>query len=83
MKLVGIHGHQIEKEYNISFTNRWSNRGGEHPYGSDIHMVVIHLLRGYCSKKLKLWDEHFHYIQRAYNWAKHSSTQTSAFEACL
>lgn len=30
-----------------------------------------------------MWDEHFHYIQHAYNGAKHSSTQTSPFEACF
>ena len=44
---------------------------------------MIHHLHGYCNKHLKLWDEHLHYIQQAYNWAKHSSTQTSPFEACL
>ena len=44
---------------------------------------MIHLLRGYCSKNPKLWDEHLHYIQHAYNRAKHSSTQTLPFEACL
>jgi len=30
-----------------------------------------------------MWDEHFQYIQHAYNWAKHSSTQISPFEACM
>ena len=44
---------------------------------------MIHLLHGYCIKHPKLWDEHLHYIQHAYNRAKHSSTQTSPFEACL
>jgi hypothetical protein len=44
---------------------------------------MVHLLRGYCSKNPKLWDEHLHYIQYAYNRAKHSSTQTSPFEACF
>jgi hypothetical protein len=34
-------------------------------------------------KHPKLWDEHLHYIQHAYKWAKHSSTQTSPFEACF
>ena len=43
----------------------------------------MHLLRGYCSKHPKLWDEHLHYIQHAYNSAKHSSTNTSPFEACF
>lgn len=46
-------------------------------------MIVIHLLRGYRSKHPKLWHEHLHYIQHAYNQAKHSSTQTFPFEACL
>ena len=44
---------------------------------------MVHLLRAYCSKHPKLWDEHLHYIKHAYNWAKHSSTQTSPFEACF
>jgi hypothetical protein len=43
----------------------------------------VYLLRGYCSKHLKLWDENLHYIQHAYNRAKHSSTQTFPFEACF
>jgi hypothetical protein len=45
--------------------------------------TVVHLLHAYCSKHPKLWDEHLHYIQHAYNRAKHSSTQTSPFEACF
>ena len=48
-----------------------------------VNRTVIHLLRGYCIKYPKLWDENLHYIQRAYNCAKHSSTKTSSFEACL
>jgi hypothetical protein len=48
-----------------------------------VNRTVVHLLRGYCSKHPKLWDEHLHYIQHAYNRAKHSSTQTSPFEACF
>ncbi len=48
-----------------------------------VNIIVIHLLHGYCSKHPKLWDKHFHYIQHAYNRAKHSSIQTSPFEACL
>jgi hypothetical protein len=44
---------------------------------------VVHLLRAYCSKHPKLWDEHLHYVQHAYNRAKHSSTQTSPFETCF
>lgn len=46
-------------------------------------MIVTHPLYGYCTKHPKLWDENLHYIQHAYNRAKHSSTQTSPFEACL
>lgn len=48
-----------------------------------VNIIVIHLLRGYCSKNPKLWDEQLHYIQYAYDQAKHSSTQTSPFEACM
>jgi hypothetical protein len=48
-----------------------------------VNRTIVHLLRGYCSKHPKFWDEHLHYIQRAYNWAKHSSTNTSPFEACF
>jgi hypothetical protein len=48
-----------------------------------VNHIVVHLLRAYCSKHPKLWDEHLHYIQHAYNRAKHSSTQTSPFEACF
>ena len=48
-----------------------------------VNMIVIHFLRGYCSKHHKLWDEQLHYIQHAYNRAKHSSTIASSFETCL
>jgi hypothetical protein len=48
-----------------------------------VNKIIVHLLHGYCSKHPKLWDEHLHYIQHAYNRAKHSSTQTSPFEACF
>jgi hypothetical protein len=48
-----------------------------------VNRTVVHLLRAYCSKHPKLWDEHLHYIQHAYNRAKHSSMQTSPFEACF
>jgi hypothetical protein len=48
-----------------------------------VNRTVVHLLCGYCSKHPKLWDEHLHYIQHAYNRAKHSSSQTSPFEACF
>jgi hypothetical protein len=46
-----------------------------------VNRKIVHLLHGYCNKHPKLWDEHLHYIQRAYNHAKLSSTQTSLFEA--
>jgi hypothetical protein len=46
-----------------------------------VNRILVHLLRGYCSKQPKIWDEHLHYIQHAYNQAKHSLTQTSPFEA--
>ena len=48
-----------------------------------VNKTVIHLLRGYCSKDPKLWDEQLHYIHCAYNRAKHSSTLTLPFEAYL
>ena len=47
-----------------------------------VNRIVIHLLRGYCRKNPKLWDKNLHYIERVYNRGKHSSTQTSPFEAC-
>lgn len=48
-----------------------------------VNRTVIHLLRGYCSKRTKLRDEQFHYIHHSYNREKHSSTNTSPFEAFL
>ena len=45
-----------------------------------VNRPVIQLLRGYCSKHHKLWDEHLRYVQHAYNQAKHSSIQRSPFE---
>ena len=42
---------------------------------------MVHLLRGYCGKHPKLWDEHLPYIQHSYNRAVHSSTQRSPFES--
>ena len=47
-----------------------------------VNRKVIQLLRGYCSKHPKLWDEHLCYVQHAYNRAKHSSTKRS-FETCF
>ena len=32
-----------------------------------LNQTTVHLLRAYCSKHPKLWDEHLHYIQHAYN----------------
>ena len=43
----------------------------------------MHLLRGYCSKHPKLWDESLHYVQHAYNHATHSCTKRSPFETCF
>eukprot|EP00253_Pinus_taeda_P019290 PITA_19290 len=54
-----------------------------HPQTEVVNRTIVHLLRGYCSKHPKLWDEHLHYIQHAYNHAKHSSRNTSLFEACF
>ena len=48
-----------------------------------VNQTVKHLLRGYCAKHPKLWDEQLHYVQHAYNRAIHSSTQKSPFETCL
>ena len=45
-----------------------------------VNRIVIQLLRGYCSKHPKLWDENLCYVQHAYNREKHSSTQRSPFE---
>jgi len=48
-----------------------------------VNRTVVHLLRAYCNKHPNIWDEHFCYVQHAYNRAKHSSTQRSSFETCL
>ena len=48
-----------------------------------VNRTVIHLLRGYCNKYPKLWDEQLHYIQHAYNRAKNSSTNTFPLEVCF
>ena len=48
-----------------------------------VNKIVIQLLRGYCSKHPKLWDEHLCDLKHAYNHAKHSSTQRSTFESCF
>ena len=41
-----------------------------------INRTIIHLLRGYCNKHPKLWDEQLHYIQHAHNRAKPIIPQT-------
>ena len=48
-----------------------------------VKQTIIQLLRGYWSKHPKLWDKHLRYVQHAYNWAKHSSTQRSPSETCF
>ena len=48
-----------------------------------VNRKVVHLLRGYCNKHPKLWDEQIQYVQHAYNRAMHSSTQSSPFETCF
>ena len=48
-----------------------------------VNRTVIQLLRGYCRKHPKHWDEHLCYVQHAYNRAKNSSTQRSPFETCF
>jgi len=48
-----------------------------------VNRIVIQLLRGYCGKHPKLWDEHLCYVQHAYNHAKHYSTRRSPFETCF
>lgn len=48
-----------------------------------VNRMVVHLLRGYCGKHPKLWDEHLNCIQHVYNREKLSSTHISPFEVCL
>jgi len=48
-----------------------------------VNRTVVHLLRGYCGKHSKTWDDHLSYIQHAYNRALHSSTNKSPFETCF
>jgi hypothetical protein len=48
-----------------------------------VNKTVVLLLRGYCNKHPKLWDEHITYVQHAYNQALHSSTQSSHFVTCF
>ena len=39
-----------------------------------VNHTVVHLLRGYCGKHPKLWDEQLPYVQHAYNRVTYSST---------
>jgi hypothetical protein len=39
-----------------------------------VNKIVVHLLRAYCNKHPKIWDEHLCYVQYAYKRAKYSST---------
>ena len=48
-----------------------------------VNRTVVQLLRGYCSKHPKLWDEHLCYVQHPYNRAKNFSTKRSPFETCF
>jgi len=48
-----------------------------------VNRTVVRLLRDYCGKNRKLWDEHLPYVQHSYNRAVHSSMQHSPFETCF
>ena len=48
-----------------------------------VNRTVVQILRGYCSKHPKLWDEQLQYIHHAYNHAVHSSMKRSPFETCF
>jgi hypothetical protein len=48
-----------------------------------VNKTVVLLLRGYCSKNHKLWDERIPYVHHAYNQALDSSTQSSPFKMCF
>ena len=47
-----------------------------------VNRTGVHLLRAYCSKHSKLWDESLHYVHHAYHRTLHSSTNRSPFETC-
>jgi len=72
---MGTNGHQVKENHIFSSTTDGQTEV--------VNRTMIQLLRGYCSKHLKLWDEHLCYVQHAYNRAKHSSTQRSPFEICF
>ena len=48
-----------------------------------VNRTVVQLLKGYCSKHPKLWDEQLQYIQHAYNHATHSSTKNLLLKLVL
>lgn len=48
-----------------------------------VNRTMVHLLKGYCNKHPKLWDESLHYVQHAYNQALHSFTSKSPFQTCF
>lgn len=48
-----------------------------------VYKKIIHILRGYCTKHPKLWDESLSYVKHAYNRALHSSSNQSPFETCF
>lgn len=41
-----------------------------------VNRTMVHLLRGYCGKHLKLWEEQLPYVKHAYNRAAHSLHRT-------
>jgi len=42
--------------------------------------TIVQLLRGYCSKHPKSWDEYLEYIQHSYNRVIHYSIYNSPYE---
>jgi hypothetical protein len=48
-----------------------------------VNREIVQLLRAYCNKHPKIWDEHLCYVKHSYIQAKHSSTQRYPFETCL
>lgn len=48
-----------------------------------VNRIVVHILRGYCSRHPNLRDESLHYVHHAYNRALHSSTGRHPFETCF
>jgi hypothetical protein len=48
-----------------------------------VDRTVVDLIRGYCGKHPKMWDEQLPYVQHADNREMHFSTQKIPFEICL